>query len=552
MSEVQSIQCVIMKIWIVVIFFLVASCSPENETIQKLMQNTEQSPRKVLQQLGSIDMTRLSQHDRFCIQYIKARARYVSGHIRRRDTLLKECAEFFYRQKHYTEAAYLHVFIGKAYLKAEDYRQANLYYAEAMELATELKDPKLQLQVYYESGNLYARNNDEENAVKQFRMIYSLYKEHPELESERFLFNIGDCLLYLGKYDKALEVFQEVTTTLVQEQDSVALAKMYLKIAYSLKKVGKFEDARRNIDQLKHFPQDKGLWVKGQLLRAAMALDEKQIDSMQIYLHECGKMLNPDDLRMCEGYYYLLSAMYEAQEDYCQALYYFKKYDAITDSTYIRRMQVRLERFEEIQGKMQLQGRYLMLHNRYLITLLIAVLLIGIAIGIVLFFYTRARKRKLQYIEAETFNEKLNFLFRSNTSKLHELLTHNLEISRKIALLRSLPTEKNMSFLKRFDEIFYGKEQSEHINWEEIYDTINFLYDGFKDKLLAAFPELNEKEVQLCCLLKAGFDTNDIAFMSRQSIYSVQKRKTTIRKRLGMDEGENIIDFLSKRFSSPE
>jgi DNA-binding CsgD family transcriptional regulator len=58
---------------------------------------------------------------------------------------------------------------------------------------------------------------------------------------------------------------------------------------------------------------------------------------------------------------------------------------------------------------------------------------------------------------------------------------------------------------------------------------------------------LNEQEIELCCLMRANIDTKDIATLIGQSVYSVQKRRTTIRKKLAMEEGADIIRFLETR-----
>ena len=71
-----------------------------------------------------------------------------------------------------------------------------------------------------------------------------------------------------------------------------------------------------------------------------------------------------------------------------------------------------------------------------------------------------------------------------------------------------------------------------------------YLYNNFQQKLKDKFPSLNEKEIQLCCLIRGGFKTDEIAFVIRQSVYSIHKRKTAIRKKLGMDERADILTII--------
>ena len=87
-------------------------------------------------------------------------------------------------------------------------------------------------------------------------------------------------------------------------------------------------------------------------------------------------------------------------------------------------------------------------------------------------------------------------------------------------------------FLKMYNEILGDIGQTD-LNWDELYFTINYLYNNFQQKLKDKFPSLNEKEIQLCCLIRGGFKTDEIAFVIRQSVYSIHKRKTAIRKKIG-------------------
>lgn len=56
---------------------------------------------------------------------------------------------------------------------------------------------------------------------------------------------------------------------------------------------------------------------------------------------------------------------------------------------------------------------------------------------------------------------------------------------------------------------------------------------------------MNEKEIQLCCLLKADFSTKEINMLTRQSLQTIYQRKTQIRQKLDLAEGDDIAAKLS-------
>lgn len=116
-----------------------------------------------------------------------------------------------------------------------------------------------------------------------------------------------------------------------------------------------------------------------------------------------------------------------------------------------------------------------------------------------------------------------------------------------IRLATSNPTSANLDLLKRIRKIT-GQEVDVDslLNWNDLYQTIDYIYDGFYTSLVKKFgTTLNDKEIQLCCLLKANFSTKEISVVTQQSVRTVYQRKSTIRQTLQMPEAEDIATFLS-------
>ena len=117
-----------------------------------------------------------------------------------------------------------------------------------------------------------------------------------------------------------------------------------------------------------------------------------------------------------------------------------------------------------------------------------------------------------------------------------------------IRLATSNPTSANLALLKRMKEISTQEVNVDSLlNWNDLYQTIDYIYNGFYTSLVNRFGTmLNEKEIQLCCLLKANFSTKEISVVTQQSVRTVYQRKSTIRQTLQMSEAEDIATFLSK------
>ena len=115
-----------------------------------------------------------------------------------------------------------------------------------------------------------------------------------------------------------------------------------------------------------------------------------------------------------------------------------------------------------------------------------------------------------------------------------------------IRLVANTPTAQNQALLRRLAEI--GNDQipvEELIVWEDLYPLIDRLYNGFHFRLTERFGSiLTNKEVQICCLLCAGFSTKEISVITHQSSGTVYVRKTSIRKKLGIEEAADIVEAV--------
>ena len=115
-----------------------------------------------------------------------------------------------------------------------------------------------------------------------------------------------------------------------------------------------------------------------------------------------------------------------------------------------------------------------------------------------------------------------------------------------IRMAASNPTAANQELIRRMSEIVDGAVPVDSLlNWEDLYRTIDYIYDDYYTHLKNHYSELlNEKEIQLCCLLRANFSTKEISIVSQQSVRTVYQRKSVIRQKLGMEEKADIVEFL--------
>ncbi len=132
-----------------------------------------------------------------------------------------------------------------------------------------------------------------------------------------------------------------------------------------------------------------------------------------------------------------------------------------------------------------------------------------------------------------------------DSSALRAAMLRQLGIIRMVA---ETPTEQNREMLRKISSIV-GETNAELVDWANVFEIIDNLYSGFYGKLHGKYGDaLTLKEEQIIVLMVAGFSTKEISVITGQTTSTVYVRKTSIRKKLGVPEKEDIVRFLLDEF----
>lgn len=79
------------------------------------------------------------------------------------------------------------------------------------------------------------------------------------------------------------------------------------------------------------------------------------------------------------------------------------------------------------------------------------------------------------------------------------------------------------------------------MNFQENVEKVNH---KFLDQLEKRYPELTELDKNICGLIRIGLSSKEIASMRNVSYNAIRMSRYRLRKKLGIDEGVNIVMFL--------
>lgn len=133
---------------------------------------------------------------------------------------------------------------------------------------------------------------------------------------------------------------------------------------------------------------------------------------------------------------------------------------------------------------------------------------------------------------------------KADSSSVRSIMLKQLGIIKMVA---ETPTEQNCEMLRKISAID-GETNGELVDWEKVFEIIDSLYSGFYSKLHSQYGEqLTPKEEQIIVLMVAGFSTKEISVITGQTTSTIYVRKSSIRKKLGVPEKEDIVAFLRSR-----
>jgi DNA-binding CsgD family transcriptional regulator len=213
--------------------------------------------------------------------------------------------------------------------------------------------------------------------------------------------------------------------------------------------------------------------------------------------------------------------------------------------------------WESERGALEQQSRALALkaesQHKTVIIMIIAIFAFLILVGAAWIITHRRQRERENEERAEALQKMVDELKSAPSqgqtedhtpSALRQAMLQQLGIIKMVA---ETPTEQNREMLRKISSIESDTE-GELVNWNNVFELINTLYSDFYNKLHTAWGKtLTPKEEQIIVLMVAGFSTKEISVITGQTTSTIYVRKSSIRKKLGVPEKEDIVAFLRER-----
>jgi tetratricopeptide (TPR) repeat protein len=471
--------------------------------------------------------------------------------------------------------------LGIDYKFSANFEKSLEYYLQSLSIYEKLlienntiKNKKRKASVLNNIGVLYDKLGNLDKALEYLLSDYEISKQIDDKEGlAAVLLNIGVIFEEKGENEKALEYFNQSIALSekfgYQKHTASALANIGLiyiemekyktALEYSMKALNIYND----ID-------DKRLALSTVNNIAGIYLEIGEKQKAYKYLTDAldlGKKINAKDIvintyQFLASYYFEIQKYkkaYEIQKEYLKqkdSLFSFEMADKIAEIQTRYEIEKKVKEIEILTRDNEIQTLKIKRKSTQVYILVIIVILIILLLLITFLMFNRRRLKQKHYkIALEKSKLLESKLKEKNEYQSKQLTTHALNMLQKNKLLQEMENELK-TFAPKTDDTLKKKlnnirrQIKRNMNTEKDWHLFKLYFEevneNFFNILQKRYDGLTTGDQRLAALIKLNLNIKEAAAVLNISPDSLKKARYRLRKKLGLNNRENLTDFLSQ------
>ena len=484
-----------------------------------------------------------------------AQARYRMGMSLAEDSLLPEAIHYYRERKDSSRMLDGYLLEASYYKWMKQEERMDEAIENGLDYAIARKDTFWLLLFYRGKAEVAYQRNDHSQVIELMEKILQYADKLSVRERSSVFYNLG-LNMALINHPSSSDYFERSIDMALAAADTASACHYMRNYATALANNREYVKSNDLLRRVKRLMPAVGNHVMLQITFAENFLNLHQLDSARYYWNQAWANEQNHGGDKAEGFS-VRSALVQLKTvlDYTSGT----PLDIITFGRFADSVRVEMrDQNSVIEQQLETKNNLQRLNYELIIkrqktrmySVLVAVLLVGVLLS--LSFYIRNRRKRLAEAEEriDTLTRLLEDAQKASDNQeensdafFKKLLLQQLGIIRLVA---NTPTSQNQALLKLISGISNKEVPVEGLlAWADLYPVIDRLYDGFYSRMVERFGQLlSDKEVQICCLLCAGFSTKEIGVVTQQTSATIYVRKTSIRKKINAGEKQDIVECI--------
>ncbi|MDP4238279.1 MAG: LuxR C-terminal-related transcriptional regulator [Bacteroidota bacterium] len=421
----------------------------------------------------------------------------------------------------------------------------NLLKAQAFAQLTE--NYKLRGLIYFDKAKMYESQKQFDSMIHYNKLSFRSFQlSNSPQNSVVSLINLGVGFLHDSRPDSAIRYYTSAGKLASMLHDTLLISTVDKSLGSAYYHQSLYMEALNyyRLAPLTHIGMyDSNKWY----LMAEAYNQTGKLDSARIMLKRI-----KNTYEFAPQYYKLWQTIYEKEGNLKEALNTSIKITQVKDSLNDRKLAISfagLDKKYKYQG-LQLENQRLVINNKQRgLFLLFTLFVLSMLVVAVLIWRLNTKKKQFDvqnellakekaFVEIEkdkVEKEKENSTLLEKQLKLQAILLLNIEQHRK-NVFKQPGIWKNES-----EEMQPAQNNTFH---KELIACMDLEYPDISLRLIKKFPTLSKRDILICCLLLAGFDTGMIATILDVKLESITKHRYRLRLKLQLQNSDNLVDYL--------
>lgn len=471
----------------------------------------------------------------------------------------KESLELALQNNFTREECFSYLNLGLLSIEYGDISRGSEYLFMALKGAEENNFEDCQAKALNGIGTIYLRHGNQDKALEFYNKAFVIFERLEKKQSlPKIYLNMAATYGSQRDFDKAQDYCQK-SLSLSQEINDIyteGLCYLNFSLIYQQKKDTSLSliNLRKAVtiaEKIKHSV------LKGNsLLRySQIYFTDHNFESSINYGMKAYRLGKADTIpilvRSASRY---LQLSYSALNKYDSAYKYQGIYNAYVDSfrnekavNQVILLDMKYKHDKELELKqyqVEIQDKKILL----LQTTVFAIVMLVLVIFLIFLLVYRKKRNQVKQAELVKKNLEIDLEFRNK-----ELVTNAMYLLKKNEFMQNIAEELKNS-MQKFNkdnqkylisiitEIYQNTSQDD---WKEFETRFQKVYFDFNETLNRKFPSLTPNELKLCAFLKLNMTTKEIAAITYQSTNSIEVARYRLRKKLGLDKYDSLIEFLN-------